>query len=133
MALLRVVQAIENRLRANFDRCPIIVENDVAELNPGEGPTLIVQFPWSTSDLYAIGGTCIEEGAARFVLIIPRGIGTHEGRQWLDEIADVFRNERFDDIRTIAPTSPRSDDRSDLPGGFRLIMMVPYETFIEGE
>ncbi len=137
MAHLTVVQAVEQRLAANFTACPIQIENDGDQTVPANsGPFVAVQFPWSRSEWETIEGPegCdfLEEGGIRFVLAAPAGRGTHTYRGWLDEIATLFRGVTFDGVQTFAPTSPVSDDRNDRAGYFNLSIIVPYQYMIQG-
>ncbi|MEO3387323.1 hypothetical protein [Mesorhizobium sp. CAU 1741] len=137
MAHLTVVQAVEQRLAANFNSCPIMIENDGDETVPSDADGFIsVQFPWSNSEWETIEGPegCdfLEEGGIRFVLSAPSGRGTHVYRGWLDQIATLFRGVIFDGVQTFAPTSPTSDDRSDRDGYFNLSIVVPYQFMIQG-
>jgi hypothetical protein len=137
MAHPSVVAAVGARLQAGFDHCPVITENDGDQTVPSDaGPFLKLQFPWTRSEWQTIDGPdgCdfLEEGGFRFVLSVPSGSGTITGRVWLEEIATLFRGQRFEGVQTYAPSSPVSDDASDAPGYFRLSIVVPYEYLIQG-
>lgn len=134
MAHRLVVNAVRARLAANFTGCPVYGENTLAE-SPKDGSAFIVlQFPWSRSVWETLAGPdgCDhrEEGAFRFVLSVPRDGGVDEGRQWLDEIASLFRGEEFDDVQCYAPDSPVSDDRNETGSYYRLTMAVPYQFIV---
>jgi len=132
MASLQVVQAVERRLTENFDSAPFLVENDGEGVPVGHGPFLTVQFPWSRSEWHSTDGFFLEEGAFRFVLSVERGTGTHQGREWLDEIASLFRGAEFEGVQTFAPGSATTDDRSEAEGYYRLSIAIPYEYYIKG-
>lgn len=131
MAHLAVVQAVEARLSAGFTACPVLVENDGDGIPTNAGPFLALQFPWCRSEWQTTDGDFLEEGAFRFVLSVPRGDGTHQGRAWMDEIATLFRAVEFDGVQTYAPGSPVTDDRSEAENYYRLSISVPYEFIIE--
>lgn len=136
MAHLAVIQAVEARLAAGFDRCPVYIENSGAGTPSDGSPFLVLQFPWSSTSWATIEGPdgCdfLEEGAFRFVLAIEAGAGAHQGRQWLAEIADLFRAESFAGVQTFAPDTPVADDRNDLGNYYRLSMAVPYQFMTNG-
>ncbi|WP_099866065.1 phage tail terminator-like protein [Pararhizobium haloflavum] len=137
MAHFNVVQAVEARLEAGFNQCPIAIENDGDQTVPDTDTAFVmVQFPWSTSEWETIEGAggCdfLEEGGIRFVLAVPAGRGTHRYRPWLDDIATLFRGQAFGGVQTFAPTSPTSDDRNDGAGYYRLSIVVPYQYLIQG-
>ena len=131
MAHLAVVQAVEARVAAGFTACPVRVENDNDGVPNEAGAFIALQFPWSRSEWQTIDGDFLEEGAFRFVLSVPRGDGTHQGRAWLDDIATLFRAVEFDGVQTYAPSSPVTDDRSEAENYYRLSISVPYESIIE--
>lgn len=134
MAHLDVVQAVEARLAANFNHCPIIVENENTP-PPSDGSAFLhLQFPWSRAEWETVNGpdgcAFLEEGAFRLVLAVDRGTGSHTGREWLDALAAVFRSVAFEGVQCFAPTSPITDDRSDAGSYYRLAITVPYEFII---
>lgn len=137
MSHAAVVIAVEARIKANFARCPIVVENETVTPPADGGPYLTVQFPWSTSEWHAVegpdGSIFREEGAFRFVLSVAAGAGAHEGRQWLGEIADTFRAARFSEVQCFAPDAPVGDDRNDVGAYYRLAIVVPYEFYFTSQ
>lgn len=136
MAHLSVVQAVEARLQANFTHCPIRLENSFSETPDDAGAFLLLDFPFSRSRQVTIGSPGSnryeEEGAFRVLLSIPSGVGTHEGRGWLDEISTLFRGKLFDGVRTYSPQSAPTDDRNDAAAYFRLAISVPYDFSLFG-
>lgn len=129
MAHLSVVQAVEARLKANFDDCPIYFENSFTETPDEGGAWMLVDFPWCRSE-WVSANEFLEEGAFRVLLALEARTGTHAGRGWLDRIASLFRGQVHDGIQFYAPQSPMSDDRSDAGVSFRLSLTVPYQTII---
>ncbi|WP_427024712.1 phage tail terminator-like protein [Aureimonas ureilytica] len=136
MAHLTVVKAVESRLRAGFNACPIFVENSGTQTPDAGGDFLLVDFPFSDSRQTTIGSPdanrYMERGTFRVVLSIVSGSGAHQGREWLDGIATLFRGKSFDGVRTYAPQSPSTDDRNDVAGFFRLVLTVPYDFSLIG-
>lgn len=131
MAHLLVVQAVENRIRANFDRCPVFVENEMAETPSDSSRFIVIDFPWCRSN-WVSAEEFEEEGGFRVLAAVERATGTHEVRGWLDEIAALFRGARFDGVQCYAPQSPVTDDQSDRDTYFRLEITVPYRFIIQG-
>lgn len=136
MAHYSVVTAVEDRTKANFSRCPVYVENELTD-TPADGSAwLVIQFPFATTEWIEVegpdGSGFQEEGAFRFVLSVPRGDGAHSGRQWLGELADLFRGQLFDGVQTFAPDSPIGDDDNDIGSVYRLAMAVPYQFTFNG-
>lgn len=133
MAHFAVVQAVEARMKANFTRCPVYVENENTDTPESGDGFLVVQFPWSNAEWHAVegadGSIFHEEGAFRFVAAVPMGTGSHDGRQWLGELADLFRGARFSDVQCFAPDSPVGDDGNEAGAYYRLAMAVPYEFY----
>lgn len=133
MAHPHVIAAVSARFAAGFiePECPI------RELNVSPGPEkdrigfVVLEFPWSRSDPVTVGAPggqwFGEEGAFRFVITLPKGVGLASGPQWAERIASLFRAEEFDDIVCFAPGSPVVDDRSETGAFFRLSFSVPYE------
>lgn len=131
MAHLSVVQAVEARLTANFDECPIYVENSFTGTPDEAGPWMLIDFPWCRSE-WVTASEFLEEGGFRVLLAIESATGTHQARQWLDDIAALFRGQAFSGVQFYAPQSPVSDDQSDAGVSFVLTLTVPYQTLIIG-
>jgi len=133
MAHLSVVNAVAARVAANFTHCPIIGENSNQDV-PADGSAFLqLQFPFSTTEWVEVegpdGSIFREEGAFRFVLAVPRydAAATATGRQWLEELAQLFTGVAFDGVQTFAPDSPVADDNNDDASYYRLSMAVAYQ------
>lgn len=131
MAHLSVVQSVENRIRANFTRCPILVENSNEETPDDAASWILIDFPWSRSE-WVTAEEFEEEGGFRVMLAVAAGAGAHEGRAWLEEISTLFRGQSFDGIQCYSPQSPVTSDRNDAANYFRLEITVPYRFIVEG-
>lgn len=136
MAHRNVVLAVESRLKAGFTDCPVLVENETGEAPLDGNAFLLLDFPYARSEQATIGSPGAnryhEEGAFRLLLSIRRGFGAHQGRLWLDQIADLFRGAYFDGVRCYAPQSASTDDRNEVAGYFRLSMIVPFDYSLNG-
>lgn len=130
MAQSAVVDAVDARLAALWNRCPVVTPNSVGEAPSDGSAFLAVQFPFSTSERISFGdpGNNVyrESGAFRLVLQIERGSGTAVGNQWADELADMFRGKHFDGVETFAPSSASSDDTNDNGNYWVMAIAVPY-------
>lgn len=131
MAHPDVVRAVEARIQANFTRCTVLVENANTSTPDGGGPWILVDFPWCRSE-WITANEFLEEGGFRVRLHVEPGVGAHQGRDWLEEIAGLFRGQAFDRVQCYAPQSPVTDDRSDEANYFRLELTVPYQFIVEG-
>lgn len=122
--------AIEARLRTFWaDRTAIYTANDGQQEQPQDGETsfITLQFPvadvrrWSVGDRYYR-----EEGGFRIVLSVPQGTGKSQIRTWGEELANLFRDRKFDGVETQVPSSPQIDDREDAGGYFVAYVVFPY-------
>lgn len=129
MAHLSVVKAVEARLKDGFDGCPVFVENETGETPANATAWALVDFPWSRTE-WISADEFQEEGGFRVLIAVPRKDGAHRARGWLDEIATLFRGQRFEGVQCYAPQSASSDDQSERGAYFRLSLTVPYEFII---
>lgn len=134
MASAAVMQAVRARLEAHWTRCPVFHPNAEAE-TPADGSVfLAVQYPVAREEQMSIGapGDNIfrESGAIRLVLQVPAGSGVEAWAAWLDELRALFRAKRFDGVRTYAPSSSATDDRSRTGGYWALSTAIPYDADI---
>lgn len=129
MASLAVMNAVRARL-AGF-ATPIEWPNEGFE-TPADGSAFVaVQFPVAIEDQTTFGapGANVfrEEGAIRFVISARRGTGTAHTGAIAEQLRALFRNARFDGVRTYAPSSPVFDDRSEEGAYHRASVAVPYD------
>lgn len=132
MALSAVSAAVEARLAAHWDRCPVRGPNAADGDTPlEERPFIEVQYPVSNASQITFGtpGANVfrDEGAIRLVLNVVRGKGVGEGLLWIDQLAALFRGKTFDGVQTFAPSQPAIDDRNDNGRYFLLSFSVPYQ------
>ena len=126
-----VVQIVEAHLKANFSRCTVLVENEVVGTPDDASEWLLIDFPWCRSS-WITADEFEEEGAFRAILALQPAVGAHVGREWLEEIAALFRGRAVGGVQFFAPQSPASGDQNDAGGYWRLEITVPYRTTIEG-
>lgn len=122
--------AIEARLRAFWaDRTLIYTANDGKQEQPSDGETSFIslQFPVAADVRWSVGTRFYrEEGGFRIVISVPQGTGKDQIREWGKELADLFRDRKFDGVETQAPSPPQIDDREDAGGYFVAYVVFPY-------
>ena len=136
MPLAIVVEAVEARLAAGWDRCPVVGPNTKGDTPVNGDPYVQVSYPVANGRQLTVGapGSNIyrEEGAFRLEINARRGKGVADGLAWADELARLFRGKEFGGIQTFAPSSPAIDDRNDAGNYFKLSLSVPYQADILG-
>ena len=130
MARSEVVDAVRDRLTANWTRTSVFDENSQGS-TPADGSAYLdIQFPFSTNQRITFGapGNNVyrEEGAFRLLLNMQRGTGGDTGREWADELAALFLGKHFDGVETFAPDSASSDDANENGQYFTYAVAVPY-------
>ncbi|WP_182422297.1 phage tail terminator-like protein [Aureimonas sp. ME7] len=134
MAHSLVVETIDAHVRASFEHCPVLAEDDNGESPADLGPFLVVAYPYSRSEQETVGDGADfeEEGAFTLTLAVPRGFGVRQARSWLDGMAVTLRAKQIGPVWCAAPQpAVLDDDRSDQ-AYVRLIMAVPYRFLLEG-
>ena len=127
MARLAVVNAVEARLAANWSRSPVIGMVHKDERPDGTASFLGVQYPVANTIRLSVGTRRYqEEGGIRLVLQMARDEDPAVMMQWADELADLFRDQTFDGVRCLQPTSPFIDDNNDEGNFYSLSIVVPY-------
>lgn len=87
---------------------------------------LVVEFPVVNSEKPVLGRTYWEQGAARLVLSVKKGIGLSDGLAWADSLASLFRTHKFGGIETFVPSTPIVNDANDDGNWFELAVIVPF-------
>jgi len=99
-------------------------------------PFIVLQFPTSVEDPISIGApganTHRESGAARFVLMIPIGLGETIWRPRVDALRAHFRSTTFDGVVTFGASPPAIDDDSDDGAYWCLAWVVRYRFDVIG-
>lgn len=94
---------------------------------------IVVQFPVSLADNPTLGRRYFENGGARIVLNVVRGIGLAQGLEWADGIAALFRTEKIaPSIETFASQSPIIDDTNESGNWYSFAVIVPYRYQFDG-
>jgi len=128
MAAKAVVDAVSTRLEAEWTRTPVFSANSHGVAPTDGSPFLVALFPVANVERVVMNERYYrEEGGIRFVLSIERGSGTDVGMGWADELAGLFREQKFDGVETGVPTSPLIYDDNEEGNYFRITVVVPYE------
>lgn len=95
MASKPVEDAVAAYLTANWTAVPIIDLNE-GETPPSDGSAFLqVQYPVGKETFVGMASvgsrTFREEGVVRFVLSVPRGSSTAQGKAWIETLRDLFR------------------------------------------
>jgi hypothetical protein len=130
MAHPTLVAEVEARLAANWTATPIVGANTLGTTAGAGEPFLMVDYPLANSMRASISDRVYrEEGGFRLILHMPRGVGLAQGGTWAEELAAIYRDQRFGDglaINTLAPDPPITDDASDEGNYFLFVIIVPY-------
>ena len=126
-----VSDAVDAYLAANFSTRPVYAVNEQMDPPPDGGSYVQVQYPIALELQQSIGAPGAnwfrEEGAIRFVIVAPAGSGSGSAMTLADELRGLFRNKRFDGVRTYEAQPVTIDDQSDQPGSFVASFAVAYE------
>lgn len=137
MASKLVMDAVEARLAANWPNAPAIVLPNQASLVPADGSAfLTLEYPIANEDQISVGspGANVfrETGAFRLTLSTPIGVGrvdpatSQDMVGWMDALREVFRGQTFSGVKTWAPSSVATNDKSDDGAYYELSFAVPY-------
>ncbi|WP_210482747.1 phage tail terminator-like protein [Microvirga antarctica] len=126
MARKAVIEAVTARLAAQWTSCPIIPTNRSGDRPRDGSPFLVVQFPVANTARLTHSAYYREEGAFRIVIATERGEGMATPLAWADELAALFRSQRFDGVRCKTPGSPLIHDENDDGAYFVTSIVVPY-------
>lgn len=127
MARQAVVNAVEARLGTSWTLLPVVGMVRKAERFDESASFLSVQYPVANTTRIGVGERLYrEEGGIRLVLQMNRGEDPARMMQWADQLADLFRDQTFDGVRCLQPTSPFIDDSNDEGNFYSLSIVVPY-------
>jgi hypothetical protein len=132
MAAKGVVDAVEARLAASWNRCPVfgLNLNSNAETPRDGSDYLVVQYPVANEEHVGLGGIgeriYREEGGFRLVLHVARGTGAGRGLTWMDELRALFRGVTFDGVACLTASSPPIGDGNGSGNYFVLTAAITY-------
>ncbi|MFO1126372.1 MAG: phage tail terminator-like protein [Methylocystis sp.] len=124
MAKKAVVDAIIARLKTNFTLAPVLDRNVTTQTPADGGPWVRIEFPVANDLRTALGLNWRETGSARIVIASPIGDGIDTSNSWCEQIATIFRGQKFSGVDCYQPPSIREgiDDGS----YFIAAVIVPY-------
>jgi hypothetical protein len=137
MASMLVMNAVEAQLAANWPNAPAIILPNKASLVPADGSAfLTLEYPIANEEQISVGspGANVfrETGAFRLTLSVPIGAGRidkNTGQDvvgWMDALRAAFRGQTFSGVKTWAPSSVATNDKSDDGAYYELSFAVPY-------
>jgi hypothetical protein len=126
MAKKAAVDAILARLAANWTNSVILPLNETTETPGDYSPWVRVQFPVVANSKVALGQTFREDAAFRIVVATEIGSGLAKSNLWCEEIAAIFRGQKFDGVQCWAPTIREGVDEGSY---FIAAVIVPFQFF----
>jgi hypothetical protein len=106
-------------LNANWDTtaCPILAENDEGSAPMDGSPFLVLTFPVSSNRRVTMDLNTryfVEEGGIHIQINVERGQGTAKVREYGETLTALLRDKYIaNNVRTLSPSGPFADDRSD--------------------
>ena len=124
MAKKIAADAIRARLAANWTASVILGLNSTTQTPADGSPWVRITFPVASDIRTALGKNYRESGSARIVVATQIGDGLETSNSWCEQIATIFRGQKFDGVDCYAPPSIREgiDDGS----YFIASVIVPY-------
>lgn len=123
MAGKAATDAIRARLAANWTLTPILGLNADTQ-TPGDGSGWVrIHFPVVADRKTTLGMDFRETGSARIIVATPIGDGLDISNAWCDQIAAIFRGQRFDGVECYAPSIREGVDFGSY---FEAAVIVPY-------
>ena len=133
MASKAVHDAVNARLEAVWTATPVKALNQYAD---PDTPFLVVEYPYSASEQLTFGSpgnnVIREQGSIRMAFRVETGSGVEDALAWADQLAALFRNQRFDGVRTFVPTTPVFDDQNVQGAYYEVSFAVPYQLDFTG-
>ncbi len=118
--------AFRAKLASGWSTGPVIGPEGVTEPPTGTDSFLVLQYPVANADKPVLHGKYFEEGAARLVLNVRRGLEMTDGLGWADALAALFREYKAGSFETFVPSPPIINDTNDNGNWFELAVLVPY-------
>lgn len=123
MAKKTAVDAIIARLKANWTLAPILDRNETTQ-TPAEGsPWVRIEFPVANNRPQALDREYREDGGFRVVVATEIGSGIHKSNDWCEQIAAIFRGQKFGGVQCWTPTIREGVDDGSY---FIATVVVPY-------
>jgi len=117
----------------NWNGLPVVAIDTIPEPPDDAEAFIVLQFPVSSSDKPGLGRRYFEDGAARIVLNIKRGMGLAQGLEWADALAALFRTDTLGPgLETFTPESPIIDDNIENGNWLSFSVIIPYRYQFNG-
>lgn len=104
MAKKVVTDAVAARLAANWTTTPILALNETTQAPADGGPWVRLEFPVANGVQTTLGRAYRETGAFRIVVATEIMSGLAKSMTYCEQIATIFRNQKFDGVVCLTPT-----------------------------
>lgn len=127
MAQPGVVTAVEARLGEEFAGAAVISANTERETPTDGSPYLLVQYPVAEVERLSVSDRYYQEkGGFRVVIHATRDGGLTEAVDIGDQVAALFRDQKFGGVECRVPSSPLIHDDNEEGMYFVTSVVVPY-------
>jgi hypothetical protein len=123
MAKKAVTEAVAARLAANWTTTAILQLNVDMEPPADGSPWVRLQFPVSNDIQTVLGRGYRATGAFRIVVATGIAEGISDSMTYCEQIATIFRNQRFDGVECLTPTIGEGIDDGNY---FIATVIVPF-------
>lgn len=124
MAKKVVTDAVFARLQANWSTTPILALNETTQ-TPGDGSAWVqLQFIVANGRQTTLGRTYLETGAFRITIATEIGSGLSKSNDYAEQIATIFRNQKFSGVESLTPTIREGIDEGSY---FIAAVIVPFQ------
>jgi hypothetical protein len=123
MAKKAITDAAAARLAANWNTTPILKLNEDMGTPADGSPWIRLQFPVSNDIQTVLGRGYRATGAFRIVVATGIGEGISDSMNWCEQIATIFRNQKFDGVECLTPTIGEGIDDGNY---FIATVIVPF-------
>lgn len=125
-----VEAVIRGRLKDNWSTANgvILQPNGQADTPPDGSAFIVIHYPLSNTDRPTLTERRFEEGAARIIYNVPKGVELSASLPLADSIAAIFRGDKLivNHVEFFEPSLPFIDDDNDEGNYYELAVVVPY-------
>jgi hypothetical protein len=123
MAKKAITDAVAARLAANWTTTSILKINEDMGTPADGSPWIRLQFPVSNDIQTILGRGYRASGAFRIVVATRVGEGLTDSMTYCEQIATIFRNQKFDGVQCLTPTIGEGIDDGSY---FIATVIVPF-------
>lgn len=123
MAKKAVTDAVAARLATNWSETPILALNAATQTPADGGPWVRLEFPVANGTQTTLGRSYRETGAFRIAVATQILSGLDRSMLYCEQIAAVFRNQKFDGVECKTPTIREGVDDGSY---FMASVVIPY-------